>query len=502
MSLGLLRCVRVLVTNWTWRHGLTAMLACAICSRPGPCEAGKLSVGAASISITPDERVALDGQFGTRISEKVDSPCIATAVAIETRKQDDQSIDQAIFVSCDLVVLRGGTQFYDEVRSALNGRLPEHLLPKIVLNATHTHTGPVAEEGLYQVPESGVMSPTEYRDFLMQQLADVIVQAWEARTPARVAWGLGHAVIAHNRRAVYDNGTASMYGKTNDPSFRGTEGTEDHGIELMYFWNSANEVIATVINVACPSQEVERRSTVNADFWHPVRESLREKHGQQLHVLAWTGAGGDQSPHLMFRKDAEARMQRLRGIDSLQDLANRIVAVWEDVYQLVQTERHDDIEFCHQIKTIQLPYRNITQLEAKAAKAAYERIQDTPRTWAHDWHLDVVTRFEQQQRSESAPFEMELHAVRIGDVAVVTNVFELFTDYGVQMKARSPALQTFVIQLCGGGTYLPTERAMSGGGYSAIPQSTPIGPEGGQVLVNETIALLDQIWKQTPPPAK
>ena len=71
---------------------------------------------------------------------------------------------------------------------------------------------------------------------------------------------------------------------------------------------------------------------------------------------------------------------------------------------------------------------------------------------------------------------MELHVVRLGDVAIATNDFELYTDYGVAMQARSPATQTVVIQLAGGGTYLPTERAVRGGGYGAIPQSNRVGP--------------------------
>ena len=64
-------------------------------------------------------------------------------------------------------------------------------------------------------------------------------------------------------------------------------------------------------------------------------------------------------------------------------------------------------------------------------------------------------------------------------MAIATNTFELFTDYGVQMKARSPALQTFVIQLTGSGGYLPTVRPR--GGSCGVIQSSRVGPEGGQV---------------------
>ena len=94
---------------------------------------------------------------------------------------------------------------------------------------------------------------------------------------------------------------------------------------------------------------------------------------------------------------------------------------------------------------------------------------------------------------------MELHVLRLGDVAIATNSFELFTDYGIQMKARSPALQTFVIQLAGRGSYLPTVRAAQGGGYSAVPESNQVGPEGGQVLVDRTVAAIEKLWAQPQP---
>jgi hypothetical protein len=89
---------------------------------------------------------------------------------------------------------------------------------------------------------------------------------------------------------------------------------------------------------------------------------------------------------------------------------------------------------------------------------------------------------------------MELHVIRLGEVAIATNSFELFTDYGIQMKARSKALQTFVIQLAGPGTYLPTERAVRGGGYSAIVESSLVGPEGGQMLTERTIETINSLW--------
>jgi hypothetical protein len=93
---------------------------------------------------------------------------------------------------------------------------------------------------------------------------------------------------------------------------------------------------------------------------------------------------------------------------------------------------------------------------------------------------------------------MQLHVVRLGDIAVATNDFELFTDFGIQLKARSRALQTFVIQLAGPGTYVPTASAMRGGGYSAIVESSVVGPEGGQALVDQTVDAINSLWPEAP----
>src|SRR5690606_12487574 len=101
-----------------------------------------------------------------------------------------------------------------------------------------------------------------------------------------------------------------------------------------------------------------------------------------------------------------------------------------------------------------------------------------------------------QQENPGAMYETEIHVLRLGDAAICTNQFELFTDFGIRIQARSKALQTFVIQLAGPGTYLPTAKAVAGGGYSAVCQSNIVGAEGGQVLVDRTVEIINSFWEQ------
>lgn len=428
--------------------------------------ASDLHVGAATIDITPDRPVALDGQMHVRIAEKAEAPIFATALALESR-EGDTVLDQAIMISCDLVAIRQG--LIELVREKAKDKLPGFDLDKLILNATHTHTAPVTMKGgRYGLLRKDVMLPIEYTDFLADRLVEAAVRSWGGRAPGKTGWGQGQAVIARNRRATYADGTARMYGPTNVPEFRGIEGYEDHNLDVLFFWDQNDTLIATAVDVPCPFQEVEGLKVIHADFWEPVRRQLRERHGKDLHVLAWTGAAGDQVPRPMYGKAADERMRRLRGLTRLEEVARRVVRGWEEAYEGAKLEPVSGAVLQHHTKKIDLPWRKMTDKELADAQKAVDQYKDDP-----------------------------IHALRLGAVAIATNEFELFTGYGLQMKARSPAVQTFLIQLTGSGGYLPTPRAVAGGSNSAIIQRSRVGPEGGQVLVVETVKAFNDLWPAT-----
>jgi len=482
---------------------MSTCLVIGLLALSGRAAHAELRVGTASTDITPSEPVAISGQFRLRIARKAETPITANVLALESR-EGDQSSDLAIMVSCDLISIPA--DLLELVRQEVKNRVPDLDTSKIFLSGTHTHTAPEPRLGKWVLPKEGVMQVEQYRTFFAERVADAIAKAWKDRASGSVSWGLGHAVVAYNRRAVYANGSARMYGATNVPEFRGLEGYEDHDVPVLFAWNAAGKLIAMAVNVSCPSQEVESGSVINADFWHPVREALHEKYGDQVCVLGWTGAAGDQSPHLMYRKAAEERMRRLRGLTRLEEIARRVVRAVDEAYEVVKDDRHTDVPVVHKVETVHLPMRLVTESEYAEAKTVFEQtaaqIEKDPKATGRvyrrmKWYEVTVNRFERQKTDPKPTLEMELHVVRIGDAVVCTNQFELFTDFGIRIKARSKAFQTFVIQLAGPGTYLPTERAVRGGHYSAIVHSSLVGPDGGQVLVDRTVELIDSIWEKS-----
>jgi hypothetical protein len=480
--------------------------------------ASELQIGTASVDITPAVPVALDGQFNLRIARAVETPLTANVLALESTVGNRPS-DLAIMVSCDLIGIPD--ELLRMVRQEVQKQLPELDTRKLFLNATHTHTGPVLKNDstssfLYPIPKEGVLQVEEYHHFFVQRVAGAIAKAWNNRRPGTVTWGLSHAVVAYNRRAVYaeklstpgafGDGTAKMYGETQVPEFRNLEGMEDHDLNVLFFWDKPGKLIAMAIDVPCTAQLVEGRSSVNADYWHPVREKLRQRFGPDLVVLGWIGAAGDQSPRPLYRAAAEERMITLRHLSGLEEIARRIVNAVEEAYDTVKEDRHADVQLIHKVDTPAVPMRLVTEEEYAFSKAERDKyaaqIAADPKS-ADDvltrmtWNRYVVERFERQKSEPHPKRDVELHVLRIGDVAICTSGYELFTDYGIRIQARSKALQTLVLQLVGSGSYVPTEKALRGGGYSAVIQSSEVGPEGGQMLVDRMVTLINDLFTST-----
>ena len=99
---------------------------------------------------------------------------------------------------------------------------------------------------------------------------------------------------------------------------------------------------------------------------------------------------------------------------------------------------------------------------------------------------EVLRRYERPV----VAWDIEVHAIRLGDFACVTVPLELYQDYHYQVQARSPMTQTMVVQMVNDSLgYLSTTRADAGGGYSA-GYLNKVSPEGGRILVDRLLALL------------
>lgn len=459
----------------------------------------QIYIGTSEVSITPDRPVALEGAFALRISDGVESPVTANVVVLESR-QADKVVEQSVMVSADLVHLP--MEMVHAVRKKVATEIPGLDAEKIFISVTHTHQAPVVMRGNFVIPD-GVMTIGEYIDFFVQRVANAIVSAHANLERGGIAWGLGSAMVAYNRIAAYLDGTSQVYASTNKANYKGPGGPEYQGIPTLFFFDKDGKPLAAAVNVWSPSQEYFGSTKISADFWHYVRLRLKEELGQNFVVLGWCGAGGDTGPWRRVQVDAEDRMRRLRGVESwLDEFGRRIAESVIDTYELVRHERHVEVKHVHVSETIPLPgwqlseeqIDEIRSLRDAYAKDLAEHPEKAPQLARPiSWRTQTLERQEQFAERADGAYDSEIHVLRLGDVAVCTNQFELYTEYGLRILGRSKAHLTCVVQLTGPAYYLPTVEAVKGGGYGAVPESCAVGPEGGDVLVDKTVERINAI---------
>lgn len=499
-----------------------------------------LKIGWSEKDVSITAPVCIPGLTYSKISEGTQDPILLSCLVV------DNGTDCAIFLSGDFVT---SANIIDEIREEIVVKRQDIPAEKIIFHITHTHCGPSfqKEEPVLQVPLKNMTLtlPEVYRTFLIEQALEAITEAFDGRTEGSISYGYGYAVVGHSRRATYlddislrsnvnnstgksqhINGHAKMYGDTADDMFAGYEGGADHFINLMYTFNKNGTLTGAIINVPCPSQNSERESFLTADYWYEVRTILRKKYGN-IGILPQCAAAGDTTPRTLHYKTAQERRFALKyegyHIDqsfsrptekyNRLDIAMRICETFEEVLSWAKKEMISDAIVQHIVKTIHLDKRFVSEEEYKFAMQELINIESMPfsqsgnihedfynntsRAWKVHRFRQVISRYEQQQHIHTAP--MELHVIRIGDIAFASNAFELYQDFQHRIQARSPFIQTFIIQLCGQpdgypAGYLATDQAVKNRGYSASLYCNEISPEGGQTLVEETVTELKKLY--------
>ena len=504
--------------------------------------AGPLRIGWATADIGTDKPIFMQGTPSERPSHGLRDPLTTTALVI------DDGEDCVIFNSWDTCCVFGFMA--KRVRAAVKEKCPEIPVKKIIMNATHTHNGPAL------APKYKDENSTAYRDELVEKVADTIVRAWRARKPGKIGYGYDFAVIGFSRRPVYfddvnarplpkghyrisglgdGKGFAKLHGNADDPMFSHMEAAPDPFVNFLFTYDLNDKLTGVVFNAAMPSQASLGDMKLTSDYWHNVRCELRKEYGD-VYVLPQCAAAGDLTYRIPYYNKATERKNRLiygRRRDYVGEfdrirIAEQLMAAFRRTLPWASKDLHGDLAINHISTTIRLERFNATPEEVAAAKkniAELEAIRKNP-PWSadrppKDWERRLNRSIRRNKWVIELPDEVkkkptwasEFHVLRIGDIAFVSERYELYTDFGQRIQARSPFTQTFTIQCCAGGPddmwttnhYLATRRAVENGGYQAsvYDNANAPSPEGGQQMVDTAIRLLNHLKKYNRvPPSK
>lgn len=492
-----------------------------------------LKIGWASADVSTNAPVGITGQAYLRISQGSMDPTTVTALYLE------DGGNYVLFLSGDFTSFEGA--FLTEIKEAVAQKLPGFDTDTIILNATHTHTAPRYQlvASYDKAPKEGVtIEPPEiYRAFLREKMADTVTRAVQNAAPGSVAYGYSSASVGFSRRATYFNdrgaknakgntfavnGHAVMYGKTAVEDFSGFEGSADTYVYLLYTFDAEEKLTGVLVNVPCPSQCTEHEEFTSADYWNEARQEIRRELGD-IYILPQCAAAGDLSPHLLHNQAARQRQAQLRyGADpkaekfqkpieyySRRDIGEKLAHAVKTGYDWACREKFTEMPLCHRMETMELESWQVTKQQYDEAIENLEQLKLGDYQYTDDPKADfkantrrsaelsraegVIHRYENQ--TPTVP--VQIHTVKLGNIAFVSCPFELYIDYQHRIQARSPFVQTFMVQLTasetGRGGYLATERAAANKGYSAISYSCNVSPGGGQQLVEKVLETLSTL---------
>lgn len=234
--------------------------------------------GAAAVDITPEGSVWMAG-YGSRNkpSEGVAQHLYAKALAVQ-----DTAGARMVFVTLDLISVPRAVRETVEREVGERHRLPPE---SILLNASHTHSGPAPYSRGVGNP-AFVAKAEAYGKTLGEKIVQVIGESLSRLEPAGLYYTHARAGFAMNRRLP----VGSEIHNSPNP-----DGPVDHDVPVLRVTGSDGKLRAILFGYACHNTTTGFY-TINADYAGYAQAYLQEGRPGVV-ALFMLGAGGDQNPY-------------------------------------------------------------------------------------------------------------------------------------------------------------------------------------------------------------
>lgn len=434
-------------------------------------------VGAARCDITPELGRPIQGASVAQVARSIRDPLEVNGVLL---RGDHGAV---VMLSVDVAALE------DDVHRAIRIAVAEAVdlsEADVLVACTHTHSGPSVLPTAYGKPLDHT-----FLDHLPVSCAQVARQAYENARPALVRLGGGETLIGHNRRHCWADGEHTMHLPRRDfENFTGMEGPTDPRHTALLATDENGEPIAVIHGNTAHPTLFYGADFFSADYPGEARSILRRALAPDLPVLYLNGPFGDIGPAIDRHGVGVSRHARCVQIGA--QLAGATLELVSNANP-AQVRRLD-----HRLTTLDVPLRLPEPELVEAGRAVLTRVDagDTVPMW------DVMLSHGRVQAAERHGHRdhetLRLHVLRIDDLAIVTHPTELYCQFGIDLKRRSPAGHTVIADVTDGFSgYCPTLSGVLGGGYSAMPLGwTRLAPEAGYRLVDEAARVLHDLWRK------
>jgi hypothetical protein len=434
-----------------------------------------LSVGRASVAITPPVGAPIGSSYGLTISTGVRDDLYAKAIVMESGGR------RVAILSADLISLR--PELVAEVRDQIRARTGL-TADQVIIYATHTHCGPQLHPPFLDlIGGETAQLGREYRSALPHRLAEAVQLAIRDLRPARAWVGRGaEKSLVFNRRFHMKDGSVRMNPGVGNPDIVREAAGTDPDVHVVYFDTPQGEPLAVHVTYSL-HVAVAGGPRVTADYPGKLARMLRDAKGEQLLTVFTIGTAGDIN-HINVRS-----REKVDGLTRSDRIGSSLA---KEVLRVMERPEPVSGRLAAARLQVKLPARSFEPSDVEKAEDLFSRYgsKDAPRFHEVVWAWRVLDL----HALKGQPFTADVQVIALGDrVAWVGLPGEIFVDLGLAVKRASPFRHTIVSGMAGSGTisYVPTGKAFSEGSYEVISART--APGGGEVLVDAALQLLRKL---------
>ena len=467
--------------------------------------ASGLLAGVARANINPPVGIAhMNWGSATHIESIGLDPAGMTATAIVLSDGDDR----VSIVSIDHV---SAAPFRGAVSRAAKatGINPDN----IILNASHTHASPAVDirKGPVGIDLNPYVDEVERHFSVVEdKIVGAIVEANKNLVAAHMYGGRGRGTININRRFRAREGNQPAVGRNPDEFV-------DDELVVYRIDNAEGKPLAILTNFQAHGTALAwANKHVSPDWIGGLRQTV-EAAFPGAYSLFLQGAAGDQAPVEGYTGDLEVthRLGRILG-HQVAAIATQIETVrrepvFEGYVQSMAIQAKEywrvlgprSVDIATVTSVIDLPARTYSKQEVadisqrlEAAQLALAAAPDDG--WSQTQAAAKVRRLRNLHRVWSSkevrqPIRIKMHAVNIGELALVSIPGEAFSKIGVGVKQSSPFDFTMFLGYSGeaGGSYLPTSEEYQYGGYET--ELSDFDPGADELVIARGTELLGRL---------
>jgi hypothetical protein len=431
------------------------------------------TAGAASTVITPEQPMWMSGYAArNKPSEGKVHDLRAKALAL----QDFQGT-RLVIVTVDLLgIPRQLRDRLEEKANRLYNLPPEYLM----LNASHTHCGPVIKERkdsiygdhFYGLSPEQIEQSHQYVKFLEQKILKLIGCAIDNLAPAKISYTHARAGFAMNRRLKTEHG----YRISPNP-----DGPVDHDVPVLRIDSPDGKLRALLFGYACHSTTLSFYEFCG-DYPGFAQLYLEEAH-PDITAMFIAGCGGDQNPYP--RRTLELTQQHGRALANGVETA--LLAQPSPVRGPIRSALDAVI-----LDFAEPPTREQLQQHLQSDNK-YERR-----------HAKVLLNELDQTGKIRKTYPYLVQVIQFGDdLTMVALSGEVVVDYSLRLKDELAGPHIWVAGYSNDVFgYLPSLRVLREGGYEgggAMRYTSfpgPFAPSVEELVINKVHSLVEKVRTQ------